>query len=225
MFPLLFTEMLGLAIATATINNPDYANAYTDNAVGGLLAQVLFPRLHGFGKFCLVILALSIIGNNCPNIYSLGFSLQILSRYTQIVPRFVWTLIGTIVYCAIAIPGYNSFEQVLENFMLVIAYWLAIYEGVSLNEHIWFKRGTRGFAPEHYDQPHKLPPSIAALAAFLFGVLGASMGMAQVWYKSPIGKQIGNPEYGGDIGFELAFAFTSITYIPLRYFELKRFGR
>ncbi|KAL9618912.1 MAG: hypothetical protein Q9160_006437 [Pyrenula sp. 1 TL-2023] len=225
MFPLCFTEMLGLAVATATVNNPAYADAYTNDHVGGLLAQVLFPKLRGFGRFCLVLLALSIIGNNCPNIYSLGFSLQLLSRYTQVVPRFVWTLVGSIIYVAIAIPGYSHFETVLENFMLIIGYWLAIYEGISLNEHIWFKRGTTGFAPEHYDQPQKLPPSIAALGAFLLGVLGASMGMAQVWYLSPIGKLIGSPKYGGDIGFELAFTFSSISYVVFRYFELKHFGR
>ena len=222
-FPLCFTEMLGLAIATATVNNQAYADAYTKNHIGGLLAQVLFGPLHGFGKFCLVILALSIVGNNCPNIYSLGFSLQVLSRYTKMVPRFMWTLVGTVVYCAIAIPGYSSFEDVLENFMLIIGYWLAIYEAISLPEHIIFRRGTSGYAPEHYDQPSKLPPSLSALVAFLFGIFGASMGMAQVWYLSPIGKKIG--EFGGDIGFELAFTFACITYIPLRYIELKRFGR
>lgn len=179
--------MLGVAIATATRNNPAYAEAYETNHVGGLLAEVLFPPSgeHGvgtFGKFCLIVLALSIIGNNCPNIYSLTFSLQIMTRYAQRVPRFLWTLVGTVIYCAIAIPGYSHFESVLENFMLVIGYWLAIYEGISLPEHIIFRKGTRGYAPEHYDQPHHLPPSIAAIGAFLFGVLGAAMGMAQAWY-------------------------------------------
>lgn len=119
LFPLLFTEFLGLAIATATANNPDYALAYTNDHIGGLLATVLAP-LGGFGKFCLVILALSIVGNNCPNIYSLSFSLQLLSHYAQLVPRFLWTLLGTIIYVAVAIPGYSHFESVLENFMLVI---------------------------------------------------------------------------------------------------------
>lgn len=120
LFPLCFTEWLGLAVATAITNNPDFAAAYDDNAVGGLLAQVLFPPLGGFGKFCLVILALSIVGNNCPNIYSLSFSLQILTHYAQYIPRFLWTFVGTVIYCAIAIPGYDHFESVLENFMLVI---------------------------------------------------------------------------------------------------------
>lgn len=120
MFPLCFTEMLGLAIATATVNNKAYLDAYNENAVGGLLGQVLFPHLGTFGKFCLVILALSIIGNNCPNIYSLTFSLQILTHYAQMVPRFLWTFVGTVIYVAVAIPGYSHFANVLEDFMLII---------------------------------------------------------------------------------------------------------
>ena len=120
MFPLLFTEMLGLAIMTASINTPSYAAGYNASGIGGLLAAVLFPPLGRFGQFCLVVLALSIIANNCPNIYSVTFSLQVLGRWTQAVPRFIWTFIGTLVYCAIAIPGYSHFEDVLEDFMLLI---------------------------------------------------------------------------------------------------------
>ena len=119
-FPLCFTEMLGLAIATATIANPDYQNGYTDAGIGGLLGAVLLPPLGRFGQFCLVVLALSIIANNCPNIYSVTFSLQVMGRWTQAVPRFIWTFVGTVVYCAIAIPGYNDFAEVLEDFMLLI---------------------------------------------------------------------------------------------------------
>jgi NCS1 nucleoside transporter family len=224
LFPLCFCEMLGLAIATATINSPAYADAYASDAVGGLLHQVLVPPLGGFGKFCLVILALSIVGNNCPNIYSLTFSLQILTHHAQRVPRFLWTFVGTAVYIAIAIPGYDHFESVLENFMLVIGYWLAIYTAIGLPEHFIFKGGFSGYEPQNYDNPKRLPPSIAALAAFCFGVMGAVMGMAQVWFIGPIGKLIGTG-YGGDIGFELAFAFAFVTYIPFRYFEKRAFGR
>ena len=120
--PLCFTEMLGLAIATATLDPVDtsYADGYNQAGIGGLLAAVLFPPLGRFGQFCLVILALSIIANNCPNIYSVTFSLQLMGRWTQAVPRFIWTFIGTLVYCAIAIPGYSHFAQVLEDFMLLI---------------------------------------------------------------------------------------------------------
>jgi len=48
--------------------------------------------------------------------------------------------------------------------------------------------------------------------------------MAQVWFTGPIGKLCGT-QYGGDIGFELAFAFSSTSYTVMRYFEKKHFGR
>lgn len=126
MLPLLFTEILGLTVASASVPastlefaNPFY-DGYSQAGIGGLLAAVLIPPLGRFGQFCLVVLALSIIANNCPNMYSVTFSLQVLGRWTQAVPRFIWTFIGTLIYCAIAIPGYSNFEQVLEHFMLLI---------------------------------------------------------------------------------------------------------
>jgi NCS1 nucleoside transporter family len=223
-FPLLFTEMLGAAVITAYANNTDYQNAYNNQHIGGLLAQVLSP-LGGFGSFCLVILALSIIANNCPNIYSVSLSLQLLARQSARIPRFIWTFIGTVIYVAIAIPGYDHFESVLENFMLIIAYWLAIYEGISLSEHIIYKRGFSGYRPEHYLDASKLPPGIAAMIAFCFGVMGAILGMSQVWFEGPIGALCGAPPFGGDVGFELAFAFSATSYIIMRYFEKRYFGR
>ncbi|QSZ29298.1 hypothetical protein DSL72_003811 [Monilinia vaccinii-corymbosi] len=168
--------------------------------------------------------SLSIIANNCPNIYSVSLSLQVLSSATARVPRFVWTFVGTLVYCGIAIPGYASFESVLENFMLLIAYWLAIYEGIALSEHFFFKKGFEGYRPENYMDASRLPPGIAAMIAFLFGVMGAVLGMAQVWFTGPIGKLCGL-KYGGDVGFELAFAFSAISYCGLRWAEIKKFGR
>lgn len=223
-FPLLFTQMLGAAVMTASINTPAYADGYANSGIGGLLAAVLVPPLGKFGQFCLVILAMSIVANNCPNIYSVSLSMQVLARWTARVPRFIWTFLGTCCYIAIAIPGYSHFESVLENFMLIIAYWLAIYEGVSLTEHFVFKKGFGGYAAEIYDKPSLLPPGIAAIAAFCFGIFGAVMGMSQVWFIGPIGKHIGGP-FGGDIGFELAFAFTAISYIVFRKFEYKHFSR
>ena len=127
-------------------------------------------------------------------------------------------------YCAIAIPGYGQFVNVLENFMLLIAYWLAIYEGISLPEHFIYKRGFAGYHPEDYMSKDKLPPGFAAILAFGFGIMGAVLGMAQVWFIGPIGKLCGTA-YGGDVGFELAFCFSAVAYIPLRYFEKKHFGR
>ncbi|KAI3395722.1 hypothetical protein diail_945 [Diaporthe ilicicola] len=222
-FSLVFTELLGTAVMTASVLDQGYAEAYEVNHIGGVLAMVLIPRLGAFGKFCLAVLALSIVANNCPNIYSVSLSLQVLTRQTQRIPRFVWPAVATAVYVAISIPGYGNFELVLENFMLLIGYWLAIYEGIALTEHFVFRRAS-GYAVEDYTTPGRLPPGFAALCAFLVGVMGAVLGMAQVWYTGPIGRLCG-AEYGGDVGFELAFGFSAVAYLALRSVERAMFRR
>jgi NCS1 nucleoside transporter family len=223
-FPLCFTQLLGAAVATATVENENYSNAYFESGIGGLLAAVLVPPLGRFGEFCLVVLALSIIANNCPNIYSVSLSLQVLAKGTQRVPRFIWVAIGTGAYIAIAIPGYHRFEVWLENLMLLVAYWLAIYEGISLTEHFVFRRGIGGYRPEDYMTPSKLPPGYAAITAFAFGVMGVILGMAQVWFTGPIGKLSGG-EVGGDVGFEIGFGCAAVSYLGLRTLEKRYFKR
>ncbi|KAF2669254.1 purine-cytosine permease [Microthyrium microscopicum] len=226
--PILFCEMLGAGIYSATsINGGDnrYADGFATSKVGGLLAAVLFPPLGGFGKFVLVILALSIVANNLPNIYSVSLTAQILGRYAAKVPRFVWTLIASIIYVAIAIPGYSHFEAVLSEFMDMIGYWLAAYEGVALADHFVFKRGTKNYDVSHWDQPNMLPPGIAAIFSFCMGIVGMVLGMSQPWYVGKIALSAGEAPFGGDVGFELAFAFAFTSYCITRPFEKKHFKR
>jgi NCS1 nucleoside transporter family len=226
--PLNFCMMLGVAIMSATtLNGGDnrYAEGYHASHTGGLLGAVLIYQLGGFGKFCLIILALTIIANNCPNIYSVSLTAQVLSRYTQRVPRFIWTAVGTAIYIAVAIPGYGNFLAVLEQFMSFIGYWLAIYEGISITDHFVFKRGFSGYKPEDYDHPERLPTGIAAMFAFACGVVGMVMGMSQQWFVGPIALAAGAAPFGGDVGFELAFAFAAVGYLISRPLELKHFGR
>jgi NCS1 nucleoside transporter family len=227
--PLLFTQMLGVAVMSATAlndGNNRYADGYASTGTGGLLGAVLIYHLGTFGKFCLIIFALSIVANNVPNLYSVGLTVQVLAHWTQRVPRFVWTAIGTGVYIAIAIPGYSHFEAVLENFMNFIGYWLAIYEGIALAEHFVFRRGSlKNYSPEEYDQPGRLPPGIAAIFAFCCGVVGMVTGMSQAWFVGPIALKAGEAPFGGDVGFELGFAFAFTAYCIARTVELRVFGR
>ena len=109
--------------------------------------------------------------------------------------------------------------------MNFIGYWLAIYTGIGLTEHFYFRRGISGYKPAQYDRPRELPVGIAAIAAFCVGIVGVVMGMSQVWFIGPIGKLIGNPEYGADIGFELGFSFAAVSYFAFKPLELRVFGR
>ena len=54
--------------------------------------------------------------------------------------------------------------------------------------------------------------------------MGAVLGMAETYYIGVIGIKIAQP-YGGDLGFELSAIFSAIVFPPLRYLEIKHFGR
>ena len=238
LFPLWLTELLGAAVATTLAGpEPGYRAAYDEARVGGLLAHVLVPAAGRFGQFCLVVLALSIVAGNCPNCYSVSLSLEAAfgtgaaatttattmtpRRWLPRVPRFVWVVLATAAYAAVAVVAYAHFESALESFMLVVGYWLAVYEGVALAEHTAFRRGLAGYDPDDYRDPTRLPPGLAGLAAFLLGAVGVALGMAQPWYVGPVGRACG----GGDLGFELGFACAFVSYIGFRTLEKRYFGR
>jgi purine-cytosine permease-like protein len=222
---MVLVQILGAAVATAMINNKGYQDAYDSGNIGGLLAHVLIPPMGRFGEFCVVVLALSIIANNTPNSYSIPFSLQVLAKWTQRIPRFVWTLLGACAYVAIAVAGYDRFSTWLENFLVLFSYWLATYQGIALSEHFIFRRGVRGYRPEDHTKPAALPPGFAAITSVGFGIMGGVLGMSQPWFVGPIGRLCGSPERGGDVGLELAFAFSSLSYVVLRKLEKGYFGR
>lgn len=74
-----------------------------------------------------------------------------------------------------------------------------------------------------WDQPASITLGLASSLSFCIGVVGAVLGMNQVYFIGPISRLIG--EFGGDIGMWLCMAFTGVTYPPLRAWELKKFRR
>ncbi|CAI4061927.1 hypothetical protein N7582_002003 [Saccharomyces uvarum] len=63
----------------------------------------------------------------------------------------------------------------------------------------------------------------AATFAFVVGVAGVVVGMAQAYWIGPIAAKFG--EYGGDVAMWLSMAFSGVVYPPCRYLELRKFGR
>ncbi|KAK3680403.1 hypothetical protein B0T22DRAFT_389130, partial [Podospora appendiculata] len=88
--------------------------------------------------------------------------------------------------------------------------------------HFIFRRGFGGYRPEDYNNPKALPPGNCGLGGICLGVMGAALGMSQVWYTGPI-ESYGGAEFGGDVGFELAFAFSAVSFIVMRPFEKRYF--
>lgn len=223
--PLIFTLILGAACATGTLSNARWLELYQTKSIGGLVYAVLVEdSLHGFGQFLCVVLALSTVANNIPNMYTIALCAQAAWSPLAKVPRVIWTVVGNFITLAICIPAYYQFEEVMDNFMNLIGYYLAIYEAMCLSEHLIHNRGD--FSPYDYknvDSKLSYPVGYAGVFGFLCGVAGVVVGMNQVWYSGPIGRKIGAP--GGDIGFELGFAFSFIGFNLVRPLEKKYVGR
>ena len=207
--PCVLLEILGLALTTVP--------AFNGKGGGELLAAAVGP-LGSFGTFIQVLLALSVVANNIPNDYSLGLSIQVLGRPFQRVDRAIWTLVGSLVYVAIAIPAANNFDRTIEGFLLLIAYWLGPWTVILVFEHFLFRHGRYNI--EDWNTPSRLPVGWAAIASLVIGLFGVYLGAAQEKFVGPIAGLI-NPPYGIDVGFELGFIFAGIAYFFLRRMELQ----
>ncbi|WVQ86056.1 hypothetical protein IAT38_008224 [Cryptococcus sp. DSM 104549] len=224
-FPLVLVMWLGAAIgATATVL-PDWMDAYEEHELGGLVRAVFVPSMGNGGKFFMVLLVLSVVANNTVNVYSMGLSVSVISKWLAAVPRLVWPCVITAIYIPLAIVGAEHFASSLENFLNVLGYWLAIYVTVVLEEHIIFRGANYDNyeAADCWNRSDRLPYGVGAVAAGLCGVAGAVLGMAQVWWIGPVGKAVGGTAdpFGGDVGWLLALGFTAVIYPITRTLERK----
>ncbi|KAJ6471194.1 cytosine-purine permease [Mycena vulgaris] len=222
--PITFVEIVGALLMTIT--DEAYTDAFTSGGTGGLLSQVLSPWKGG-GKFILFLLAFSVIANNVPNTYSAALSIQSLGRPFAMVPRFLWTLLIFVAYTVAGVVGREHFAEILSNFLSILSYWTAFFIVIVAEEHFFFRRpGGRlgGYNLNDWDTPSRLPLGIAGVLAGCFGVAGAVVGMAEVWYIGPLGVKAG-AEFGADLGFELAAAFTAVTFPVFRWLEIRYTGR
>ncbi len=217
--PCVLLETLGMLFASWQI----------DKVGGDLLAAVASP-LGGFGKILVALLALSVIANNIPNDYSLGLSMQVVGKWFQRVPRYIWTLIGAVVYVVIALIVGGSFNETLTSFLLLVAYWLGPFAIILILENFVFRRGN--YNVDDWNTRSRLPVGWAAIVSMAIGLVGAYLGFAQTFILNgnftPITGPIGglvNPPGGMDVGFELAVILAGIAYFILRRIELNQTGR
>ncbi|GAA5991674.1 hypothetical protein JCM10908_001087 [Rhodotorula pacifica] len=223
-FPLIFVQSLGALMMSTFEAKTTWGDRYETGGLGGLLGAGLSP-LGGFGKFLLVVLALSIVTNNIPNVYSFALTVQSFHKSFQRIPRFFLCIVCTVVYIVLAEAGYNSFEHAFDTLLIILSYWLAVYSCILLQEHYIFRGGSfANYDLNRYNDDSNLPVGWAAALATGFGAAGAVLGLSQEWYVGIIGKKVGGP-FGGDIGFELAFGFTAISYPIFRYLERRKHSR
>jgi purine-cytosine permease-like protein len=207
--PCVLLETLGLALTTVP--------AFKGKGGGELFAAAVTP-MGLFGALLLILLALSVVANNIPNHYSFALSMQLLLDRFQRIDRTVWTLIGAMIYVAIALSAATNFDRTLKSFLLLIGYWLGPWSIILILEHFVFRRGQ--YNVEDWDEPSELPIGWAAIASMVIGLLGVFLGAAQQKFVGLIAGLV-NPPLGMDVGFELGIIFAGIAYYFLRQIELK----
>ena len=219
---LIICNIIGIGIATAVPKIPAWNEAYAISS--GALLLVTYEGLGGFGGFCVVILALGSVTNNAPCSYAAALTLQMLGRYAKAIPRWMWCIAITIVELVCSVAGRNHLYPIFQNFLPITSYWVCPWIAVVVEEHTIFHK-LRGlpFNWAAWEDKKQLPVGAAAFFAWLCGWAGAIIGMSQVWYQGPVALKIGG--HGGDIGAWMAIGFTAIIFPPLRYLELKKFGR
>jgi len=217
-----FTMTCGAVVASALNNRSDWKEVYDGQGVGWLIQTMLYP--HGFAKFILVLLVLSGINMNILNTYSAAISCQQFARPFALIPRFIWTILCFGVIVALALAGRDNLLEYLENFLALLGYWCTSYFVIVFSEHYIFRKGDfNNYNLEAWNDPKKLPMGIAAAIAFSLGIIAWVMGMVETWYVGPLGALVGT--FGGDLANEFTLIVTALSYLPLRYWELRQFGR
>ncbi|KAI1327128.1 NCS1 nucleoside transporter [Xylariaceae sp. FL0255] len=207
--------ILGAAMGGSVPVVDGWADAYNDFGAGGIMAEMLKPA-GGFGKFILVLLALSVVGNIGISMYPVALNIQMLVPVFTKVPRFLFSLVVTAIMIPLSIVASTVFEASLENFLAVIGYWAGFFDAVLIMEAVVFRRlDWETFDQSIWNVGRKLPTGIAALLASLFALAFVIPGIDEVWFVGPFAKTT------GDIGFELAFVGSALFYLPLRWLEIR----
>jgi purine-cytosine permease-like protein len=214
--------MLGIGLATGMASHPAWEEASLVST--GALIVAGYGPLGGFGLFCAVIVALGVISNSIPGTYSAALGCQVLGRYGKMVPRYVWSMVLIVIQLVLALAGREHLMLIISNFVALMGYWMQFMVFIVLMEHLAFRRvgsGGIGFDWTKWEDKKYLPIGYAALVSFLLGWLGAVLGMYQVWYTGPLAVLSGP----ADVGVWVGSGFTIVSYLPLRWLELKFLGR
>ncbi|TVY43274.1 Purine-cytosine permease, partial [Lachnellula occidentalis] len=220
--PIFVTSLLGALLAAKMNVRPEWSDAYYDKGVGALLLLVVHPL--PWAKCLLVLISLGGIGLNVLSIYSGALALQQLAKPLQVIPRFIWSIVLFACMLALSIGGRNHIYDFLSNMLSLLGYYDTCMFVIIFIEHYGFRGGNfANYDLEGWDTPSKLPIGFAGGLAFLCGWAGAILGMNETFYIGVLAAKIGDD--GGDIGNQLAFVFTIVSFYPLRWLELKYIGR
>ncbi len=199
-------EIVGAAAGTAVKNSGVFLGSNPTGAFTGLLPSVL-------GDFTLLAIALGAVAANALNIYSgaisftaLGFKLPLALR------RALVTLVFGTIGFFLAWSGLSNAGTKYDNFLLIIAYWIAPWLAVVFCDE-YLRRGQSQDEIEHLLFARKYANWAGPVAMAVGAGISIWLFANQTEYVGIVPKHW---PAAGDLTFEVGFVLTAVIYLVWR---------
>ncbi|RIV17103.1 cytosine permease [Alicyclobacillaceae bacterium I2511] len=195
---------LGSFLATAWLELVGVAVAILAGAQADPIAA-LHHVMGGFGGVAVIAIILGGTAADALNLYSNGLS---AGAFDIRVPRWLLTVIASLIGLGLSLSGSAQFEQNFENFLLMLGYWITPWMGVLLTDFYFFHAHRQGNTDGRSRRSVYLP----GLLAFVIGIAAATPFMDGPLYEGPVAKAL----QGADLSFYVGFLVAALVYGVLR---------
>lgn len=111
----------------------------------------------------------------------MSLDVQLFSKYTFAVPRFIWSLMLAGIVLGLAIGGQDSLAGIISDFVSLLGYWVVSFISILFLEHTIFRPRLGGYDAENWRDQSKMPLGLAGIFTLLASYAIATMGMVQTW--------------------------------------------
>jgi len=193
-------EVLGLAVAGALGTEGD-----TVHQIYGLLGGGVI------GIIAMIAIFFGTVAVNSMNDYTGSLSLQ--AAGLQIPRPISAAIVAVLSFAATLYLYYNNFSSTVENYLLVITYWIGPWAAIVLID--WRRRGAAidGSRAVNFSA---LPSGLSALISLAIGFVASIPFMNQTLYVGPASTALGGADIAYLVGFVVAGALYWILEPRLR---------
>ena len=185
-------EILGLAVVGALGTEKDTVHQIYALLGGGLI-----------GAIAMIAIFFGTVAVNAMNDYTGSLSLQAAGLR-------VWRpasagVVAVLSFLATLYLYYNNFATTVENYLLVITYWIGPWAAIVLLD--WRARKGR-FDESRVVEYSRLPSGLNAFIALVLGFAASIPFMDQTLYVGPVANALG----GADIAYLVGFVVAGVIY-------------
>src|SRR4051794_29878119 len=188
-------EALGLAVVGALGTEGDTVHQINTLVGGGVI-----------GVLAMVAIFFGTVAVNSMNDYT--GSLSLLAAGVRVTRPVSAAIVAVLSFLATLYLYANNFSSTVENYLLVITYWIGPWAAIVIVD--WRRRGSRTDGSRAVTFA-TLPTGLNALIALVVGFLASVPFMNQTLFVGPLVSALG----GADIAYLVGFVVAAIVYWAL----------